>query len=128
MQKLVMATRRLLPYAPYFIKGARDVSADLTITGLRRMRWRGRPLWRPPETDSPVTMQVDIYKAGSVVRTLTSSLSANGSGITDPSAFEAYYAELDQVADFGSPQDSVSLKAYEINAIIGRGYSGSATV
>ncbi len=128
VQTLTMVTRRLLPWAPYHMRGARDGPGNLTVTGLRRMRWRGRPLWHPPETDTPVAMSIDVYSGPSVVRTLTATLSVHGSGIIDPSTFEAYYAELDQVADFGSPQASVSIKAYELNAVVGRGYGGSATV
>lgn len=121
-------TRRLLPFAPYFLRGTRDMSGNLTITGLRRMRWRGSPLWRPAETDTPVTMQIDIKNGVTVVRTLTATLSGAGSGITNASAFTAYYAAADQVTDFGSTQASLSIIAYELNATIGRGYGGKGTV
>lgn len=125
---LTMTTRRLMPFAPYFMRGARDGSSNLTITGLRRMRWRGRPLWTPPETDLPVTMEIDIYNGLSVVRTLTSTLSGGGSGITNASGFTAYYSAADQTADFGSPQAAVSIIAYQLNSVVGRGYGGSETV
>jgi hypothetical protein len=123
VQTLTMTTRRLLPYAPTYIRGSRDMPGNLTITGLRRVRWHGQPLWHPAETDTPVTVEIDIYSGMSVVRTLTGTLSANGSGITDPLGFTAYYAEADQVLDFGSPQASVSYRAYSRNATIGRGYA-----
>lgn len=125
---LTMTTRRLMPFAPYYMQGARDMSSNLTITGLRRMRWRGRPLWTPPETDTPVAMEIDIYNGLSVVRTLTATLSGGGSGITDPSSFEAYYSAADQVTDFGSTQAAVSIIAYQLNAVVGRGYGGDETV
>lgn len=131
VQTLVMATRRLLPYAPTFIRGSRDLSKNLTITGLRRTRWHGQPLWSPAETDTPIAVEIDVLNGASVVRTLTSTLSANGSGITavpSPGPFTAYYAEADQVIDFGSAQASVSLKAYSRNATIGRGYAGARAV
>lgn len=130
-QTLVMATRRLLPFAPYFLRGSRDGSNNLTITGLRRMRWRGRPLWTPPETDTPVTMEIEILDTASppnVKRTLTATLTGSGSGITDASGFTAYYSAADQVTDFGSVQSSLAIEAYELNAIIGRGYGGRGTV
>lgn len=128
VKTLVMAVRRLMPFAPYFIRGSRDGGENLTITGLRRMRWRGRPLWVPPETDTPVAVEIDILNGSTVVRTLTGTLSANGSGITDPSKFQAVYKAADQVLDFGSAQASVSLRAYSLNAIVGRGYPGSKSV
>lgn len=127
-QTLIMTTRRLMPYAPCYFRSSRDNPGNLTVQGKRRMRWRGTPLWRPPETDLPVTVEMDIYNGLSVVRTLTSTLSGGGSGITDESGFTAYYAVADQIADFGSPQASVVTKSYSINAVRGRGYPGSATV
>lgn len=127
-QTLVMTTRRLMPYAPYYIKGARDGSNNLTITGLRRMRWRGTPLWKPPETDSPITIEVDIYNGVSVVRTITSTASGGGSVVTDASTFSVYYSAADQTTDFGSAQASVVVKVYQLNAVRGRGYPGAATV
>jgi len=128
VQTLTMTTRRLMPYAPYHLRGARDGPKNLTITGLRRMRWRGTPLWRPPETDLPVTIQVDIMNGASVVRTITSVASGGGSSVTDASAFSVYYSAADQTTDFGSTQASVSVKVYQLNAVRGRGYPGKATV
>jgi hypothetical protein len=125
VQTLVMTTRRLMPYAPYFIKGSRDNPGNLTITGLRRMRWRGQPLWKPQETDPPATMQIDIMNGVTVVRTLSATFSANGSGIIDATTFEAYYAAADQVLDFGSAQGFISTVSYEINATVGRGYGAA---
>lgn len=127
VQTLTMTTRRMLPFAPYFIKGTR-ASNNLTITGLRRMRWRSTPLWSPQETDTPVTMEIDVMNGASVVRTLTSTLTGAGSGITNASSFTAYYAAADQVTDFGSPQASLTMHAYEKNAVVGRGYGKTATI
>lgn len=123
----VMTTRRLMPFAPTFIRGSRS-GGDLTITGLRRTRWRGRPLWTPPETDTPVTLEIDILNGSTVVRTLTATLSGHGSGVLDPALFTAFYSAADQVTDFGSAQASVAVKAYALNALVGRGYGGGENV
>lgn len=128
VQTLTMTTRRLMPFAPFFIHGDRDISDNLTITGLRRMRWRGTPLWTPPETDNPVAIEIDIYDGLAIVRTLTATLSANGSGITDASAFEAFYSAADQIIDFGGVQASVATQSYELNAVVGRGYGRAKTL
>lgn len=127
-QDLIMTTRRLMPRAPFFIKGSRSMGGDLTITGLRRMRWHGRALWVPPETDAPAAMQIDILNGVTVVRTITATASGGGSSITDPMTFSAVYTAADQTTDFGSPQASVSLNAYQMNTLVGRGYPGSKTV
>lgn len=128
VQTLTMTTRRLMPFAPFFIRGSRDGSDNLTITGIRRVRWHGTPLWHPPETDNPVAMQVDILNGSAVARTLTSALSGNGSGIIDPSGFEAYYSAADQILDFGSVQASIQTQSYEMNAVVGRGYGRAKTL
>lgn len=127
-ETLVMTTRRLMPWAPTFIKGTRDGPLNLTITGLRRVRYRGTPLWHPPETDSPIKTEVDIMSGLSVVRTITTTASGGGSVVSDPSAFSVLYTAADQTADFGSPQASVSVKIYQLNAVRGRGYPGAATI
>ena len=80
------------------------------------------------KTNLPVTVQINILNGSTVVRTLTSTLSANGSGVTSASDFTAYYAEADQVIDFGSKQASVSVMAYALNALVGRGYGGAETI
>lgn len=128
VQTIPMTCRRLKCFAPWYIRGARDIPGNLTITGLRRMRWRGKPLWTPSETDPPVTMEIDIINGTTVVRTLKATLSAGGSGITDPSAFAAYYSIADQTADFVVAPASLTIIAYEINSVVGRGYGKVATI
>lgn len=131
-QTLVMDTNRRKCWAPYYLAATRDGSGNITITGKRRMRAAGQALWTPTETDTPVTMEIDIYNSAvspsAVVRTLTATLTGSGSGITNASTFTAYYSAADQVTDFGSAQASVYLMAYQKNSIIGRGFPGSATV
>ncbi len=128
VQTLTMAMRRLRPRAPYYMKGSRDGGGNLTVTGLNRMRWRGQPLWIPPETDAPATMQVDILNGVDVVRTITAVASPNGSVISDPSGFSFVYKAADQVLDFGSVQADISLNAYKLNSLVGRGDPGNATL
>ena len=128
VEALTMTTRRLMPFAPCFLRATRDPSANLTITGLRRMRWRGTPLWHPPETDTPVSVEIDIYDGTNVVRTLTSTLTVGGSGVSDAAAFTAAYSAADQVSDFGSAQSSLMIRAYARNALVGRGYGRTATL
>jgi len=128
IQTLVMTTRRLKPWAPFYIKGTRDGPLNLTITGIRRVRYRGTPLWHPPETDTPITTEVDIMSGASVVRTITATASGGGSVVQDAAAFTVLYTAADQTTDFGSPQASVSVKVYQLNAVRGRGYPGAATI
>lgn len=109
----------LKPYAPVHIAGERDGSGNLTLAWIRRTRIGGE--WRDnvdvPLHEESEAYEVDILDGTDVVRTL--------SGLT--SAQASYSAAL-QVADFGSAQSNVSVKVYQLSAIVGRGYAGIATV
>lgn len=133
VQTLTMANRRQMPWSPFYMKATRDGSGNITITGLHRMRFKGQPLWSPPETDSPVKTEIDIFNSfvspSSVVRTLTDTLTGSGSGITvDAAAFTAYYSATDQVTDFSSTQAEIYINGYKISALMGRGNAGGAVV
>lgn len=104
--------RNLKPFAPVHVKGVRDNSGNLTISWIRRSRvdseWRdgvGIPLGE--ETES---YEVDILDGSNVVRTIE---------VTSPTAS---YSAADQVVDFGSAQSSVTVKVYQMSAVVGRGY------
>ena len=119
-------TRRLMCYAPFYISGVR-VADDLTVSFLRRSRAAGTALFGSPLFEDEAVFECDIYDGVAVVRTITSTASANGS-VVDPDALTVYYDEDDQVLDFGSAQAAIDIKIYQLNAIRGRGYPGSKTV
>lgn len=112
------AGRNLKPFSPVHVKGVRDGSGNLTINWIRRSRvdseWRdgvGIPLGEESEA-----YEVDIMDGGNVVRTIeTTNQTAN-------------YSAADQVADFGSIQSSVTVRVYQLSAVVGRGYVVSTTV
>jgi len=113
-------------YAPFYIHGVR-VSDDLTVSFLRRSRAAGTTLFGSPLFEDEAVFECDIYDGVTVVRTITSTASANGS-VVDPNALTVYYDEDDQILDFGSAQAAIGIKIYQLNAIRGRGYPGSKTV
>lgn len=109
----------LKPYAPVHITGVRDGSGNLTISWVRRTRVSGE--WQAgvdvPLNEASEAYQLDVYNGSSVVRTI--------SGLSSPTAS---YTAAQQTTDFGSTQSSVSVKVYQMSAIIGRGYAGQGTV
>jgi len=108
----------LKPYAPVHVGGGRDASGNLTINWTRRTRLSGE--WRSnvdvPLGEAAEAYQVEIMNGSTVVRTI------------DATAPNCTYATADQVADFGSPQASVSVRIYQMSAVVGRGYPASATI
>ena len=107
--------RRLRCYAPYFIAGERD-GDDLTITWLRRSRVPGRALHDSPLFEAEERYEIDILDGSTVVRTIAAA------------TMTAAYTAAEQTADFGNPQAELDLNIYQLNATIGRGYPGSATL
>ncbi len=71
--------------------------------------------------DAPGSPETDV------VRTIMSTISAGGSGI-DIANVQATYTDADQITDFGSIQSSVSINIYQLSAVVGRGFAGSATL
>ena len=105
-------------FSPVRVKGSRDGGGNLTLTWARRTRWHGEWL---DEIDIPLfeaeeSYQVDILKNSAVVRTLTARTTTTS------------YSAADQTMDFGTTQSVLSVSIYQMNATIGRGYAGTATV
>jgi hypothetical protein len=109
---------RLRPYAVMAIKGTRS-GGDLTLTWIRRSRLTGT--WNIVTSsalgEASEAYEVDIMNGSTVVRT-----------IAGLSAQTASYTSAQQTADFGSPQASISVKVYQLNATVGRGFASAATV
>jgi hypothetical protein len=110
----------LRPYAPTSIAAARDGSENVTLTWIRRTRIGGDWLnfnGTVPLSEDSEAYEVDIVNGSTVVRTLT--------GLTSPTAS---YSAADQITDFGSPQDAIDVRLFQISGEIGRGFAGKATV
>jgi hypothetical protein len=60
--------------------------------------------------------EIDIVNGAAVVRTLTATLTT------------ATYTAALQTADFGSPQQAISVRIYQVSAVWGRGTGAAAVV
>jgi hypothetical protein len=108
----------LKPWSPVHVNGTRNPAGDLTITWVRRTRYGG---WWLDHADVPLNeeserYEVDILDGATVVRTL----SAINPTVT--------YTGAEQTADFSAPQAAISVKVYQLSAVVGRGWPASATL
>jgi hypothetical protein len=109
--------KTLRPYSPVNIKGTRNlpVTNDWTITWVRRTRVGGS--WQDgvdvPLNEESEKYHIQIMNGVTPVRTVET--------LTSPTF--TYTAAM-QVTDFGSVQSSLSVKIYQISAIVGRGVAG----
>lgn len=112
------AARSLKCLSPVKIKGSRDGSGNLTLTWVRRTRWYGE--WQDgidvPLFETSEKYEIDILSGTTVKRTLSTA------------APSIVYSAAEQTADFGAPQSAISVVIYQINAVIGRGLPGQATL
>ncbi len=108
----------LKPYAPVHITASRDGSGNLSISWIRRTRISGelRDGADVPLNEESERYDLDVMNGADVVRTIN---------VTSPSAS---YSAAEQTVDFGSLQSSLSVKIYQISAVIGRGTAASVTI
>lgn len=123
---VVQAAIRLKPWAPWYIQATRTLDV-INGTFQRRSRLAPTvPLNEPPIDAAFNGYEIDVYNGASIVRTITSTPSANGSVVNNDRTW--VYDDGDQTTDFGSVQASVHVKVYELSTVFGRGYAGDATV
>lgn len=102
----------LKPYAPCHLRGQRGNDGALTITWIRRVRFGG--LWRDGgdvplgETEERYDIEV-LHADGDVVRT-----------VTVPAPTWTYPA-ADQIADFGFTPATITVRVFQVSAVVGRG-------
>jgi hypothetical protein len=105
----------LKPLAPVHLS-ARRTGAGVTISWIRRTRIDGDS-WDAGEVplgEESQTYEVDILDGGDVVRTLTAN------------APSVLYSSADELADFGAPQTSLSIRVAQVSATVGRGFAAAA--
>lgn len=109
----------LEPLSPVYPIGERDGSGSLTFSIQRRSRlsssWWANGM-EAPVGETSLALEADIIDGGTVKRTLTSSTG------------EFLYSSADQISDFGSIQEYVVIRIYQLSTVVGRGYPLEATL
>jgi hypothetical protein len=111
----------LKPYSVVQIGGGRYSDGAVLITWVRRTRTSGE--WRDgidvPVGETSEAYEVEIWNAGrtSLLRTITGITSTN-----------VTYSAVQQVADFGTLQNTIAISIFQLSSVIGRGYEARADV
>ncbi|HEX8167773.1 MAG TPA: glycoside hydrolase/phage tail family protein [Beijerinckiaceae bacterium] len=107
----------LRPLAPVHVRARRDADG-VHVTWIRRAR-RDADAWEPvevPLAEEAERYEVDVLDGAAVKRTLTSA------------APEALYPAAQELADFGSPRATLSLRVAQMSVAVGRGFERIVTV
>jgi hypothetical protein len=106
----------LKPLAPVRIS-ARRTAAGITIVWIRRTRIGGDgfDLAEVPLGEASEAYEIDILDGGAVKRTLQAA---------SPSVL---YPAASELADFGTPQTTLSLRVVQMSATAGRGLAAEVT-
>lgn len=106
----------LKPLSPVDLNGNRNISnLDWTFYWTPRTRTPVEIFsgFNMPLGESSASYEVEIWTAGHAL------LKRTISGLSSPSC---PYSATDQATDLGSPQETVSIKVYQISASVGRGF------
>ena len=113
---LVPQATALMPLSPVHLHAARNDDGNIAISWIRRTRKNG-DAWgvEVPLGEDAEAYEIDILSGGSVKRTLSVNAPA------------ATYAAADETADFGGPQTSLTLRAFQLSSTVGRGHPAQFT-
>jgi hypothetical protein len=119
--KKLMAGNSLKPYAPCNFAGYKDSDGQWTIHWQRRTRKNGdwlNGIGTVPLGEDSELYDLEICTLGGVVKRT----------ITKTKHKWCDYTVEQQTIDFGSVQDSFLVNVYQISAVVGRGFKGSAII
>lgn len=112
----------LKPLSPVYLNGSRHPSTlDWTLSWTRRTRTGVEPFSgvAAPLGESSEAYEVEIWN--STYTTLKRT-------ITGLSAAACAYTSAQQIADFGSNQETLYVKVYQVSSVVGRGYPLTASI
>ena len=128
-QNVPILCNNIRPMHPVHLFGNRNLPAtnDWTVDFTRRPRVYFRIFSQAPPVSEPVEDYVVEVRNGSdvVVATYTSTITANGSGITGT---QFVYDAADQTVDFGGVQSTIRLRIFQVSDLAGRGKGTATTV
>ena len=122
----------LKPYSPCYVKGSRDGSNNLTITWIRRSRFRGTMYGGDtiPLGEASEEYEIDILDGSdNVLRTIEDpDITYSADPFSDGYNASASYTAAQQTTDGLTPGDPIKMRIYQISSIIGRGYKREVTI
>lgn len=127
--------RSAMPYSPVEIEGDNLGSpSDWAVTWTRRTRIGGDwvdsvdALLSEASEDYEVDIIDETGSPEEVVRTVTTTASAGGSSVDTAHVpgGSLHYSEADQIADFGAPITTLTVRIYQMSEMVGRGVPGEA--
>lgn len=109
----------LKPFAPVDLRASRDTTGGLVLAWKRRTRlatqFTGVLGIQVPLGEAAEAYEVDIMDGAAVKRTISAS------------AASCVYTAAQQATDFGAVQTTVSVRVYQVSAVVGRGYPLAAS-
>lgn len=124
VKSLTYTGNNLKPWSVVGVTGSWGGSPnDLTINWDRRSRRLAAALWTPALQEGSEDYEVDIMSGSplAVLRTITTTPSANGSVITAATQ-TCLYDVADVIADGLTPGDPVTVRIYQLSETVGRGH------
>jgi hypothetical protein len=107
----------LRPLSPVHVRAAR-IAGGVQISWVRRTR-RDGDSWAAgdvPLAEDRESYEIDILSGSTVLRTLAATVPT------------VLYPNANEVADFGAPQSSLSVRVSQLSATVGRGFPATATL
>ena len=124
VKNLTFLGRSQMPYAPVDIRGTLDGSPqDWTITFERRSRTSGA--WKD-HVDVPLGETTESYECH--ILDTSGSPSDNLVRILTSTTKSFTYTDGQQQSDFGAVQTTLTVKVYQLNDVVGRGFAGRAVI
>lgn len=117
-QDYVIDGTSLMPLAPVHVYAARDSSGDVTIKWTRRARHGGE--WRA-EVDAPLMETAEQYD----VEIISGGVVKRSWRVTTT---EQAYSAAQQTTDLGAPSSAITVRIYQLSALVGRGQVTEKTV
>ena len=115
---LTISGNSLKPYAPVNLAATVDNVGNITITWDRRDRHAGdrTDYANFPLSEAKEEWEIEVFDEDSLKRTINSFQK------------KTRYSVANQIADFGSLQNTMTVKVYQISIDVGRGYPATATL
>ena len=117
-QEFIYQANSLKPFAPVHVAGIRDKDNNLRLSWIRRARYDND--WRDnvdvPLDESQEKYMLEILDGDKVIRILETSTPT------------VIYTAEQQIADFKSIPETITIRIYQLSTLVGRSYPATVTI